>query len=41
MSMSALIFDQLWPIHEWKCEEVDYILRRRDDLGYCTIQQLP
>ena len=40
--MCALIFDQLWPIHEWKCEEVDCILPHGDDLGYCTIiQQLP
>ena len=32
MDLSAFIFKQLWPIHHWRCEEIDCILRHRDDL---------
>ena len=33
MSLSAaLISDQLWPIHQCRCEEIDCILRHGDDL---------
>ena len=31
-SLSAFKFDQLWPIHQWRCEEIDSLLRRGDDL---------
>ena len=32
MSFPALIFDQLWPIHQRRCEEIDCVLRHGDDL---------
>ena len=43
MSLSALIFNQLRPIHQWKCEEIDCVLRHGDDLFLDAIwsRQLP
>ena len=30
--LPALMFDQLWPIRQWRCEEIDCILRHGDDV---------
>ena len=32
MDLFSLTFDQLWPAHQWRCEEIDCFLRHGDDL---------
>ena len=38
MSLSALIFDQLWPIYQWGCEEIDCVLGHGHDLFFDALR---
>ena len=29
MSFSALLCDQLWPVHQWRCEEIYCVLHKK------------